>query len=814
MRKTLLLLSFLAGVVGGLEGTVPLNAATDLASWGREFRQAVVAGNGQGLERFFTAEAFEREMSGWKYNLKNGFLDFGGTEVIPLAGRAVLLHIPTDNRPYSGETEDAYFDFIYRIYEVEPDGGAFRIVRRIEDAFNPDFVDVRNRIEIRPVEREFLIESTSVVNLPDMRLIFMLAKEFQIEEFSINGRNASYRRLGYFVVADGIPEKKTVFKIKGRLKVPDDNIQFIGLDDHCFFFRAGGFAAMPSPPPGTGRGCFFSHDKTNFDMTYVFPADYPILQYGRVREEKIVGGQKVVTASSDGEWMDNLAFYGQKDWSPYIVQEGNARLAFYFPGKDRQVQTFMAKEIRVLLDWAYSVFHVYPESKINFVVLDRFVKGGALNDGSSIITQDAQTQADDTYIHEILHGVSQPGLKDDVLWRKEGFTNFLSFDFIDFRSGKPEFWVKQKRFFLHAFEEFSEPLSALTSTRMPTYWAAYQKGPWIYRMLSAVIGEANFRKAMLEFAKKNGQVLSGPREYFGIFEKISGRDLTWFERQWLAFKENPILRIEQYCEKSDRGDNLKLIFTQEGKNFRLPLEAEIRSGNDTIRKTFWIDSPAQEFVVPIRGPLVSVRFDPEAKLFAVLKTGKTSFLDPGNVRLPAKETTYRFQSSQGGKEIEYRIVSDREKVVFMRSEEEKEAVFELSPALSPLRSTTDGILEYSLDAAKGQIRFPDNVYDIAEPIYPENFVCLLFSCLDWTKESEASLLFLRSNQKECDCAYARRRKISGQDIELEINTDAGAKTEMLLRNGVLVEYKIGDQEKYILRKIDENPARGGRADGK
>jgi len=779
-------------------------AVEDLSGWAREFRQAVVSGKGANLERFFAPGACEKEIPGWKYNIKNGFLDFSGTEVLPLSDRAVLLHIPSGRLPYSGENEDAYFDFIYRIYEVEQVGSGFRIVRRGEDAFLPDFIEARSRIEVRPREQRLLIESTVTADLNNGQLIFKLAKEFEIEDFQIDGQKAPFKRLGYFIQAPWDRGRRVVISVKGNLPAPRDNNQFFSLDPNGFILRLGGFAAIPSPPPRADGSVFFSKDQTRFEMTYVLPKDFPHIQYGRVLEERIAGDQKIVTASLDGEWMDNLAIYAQKNWTVNTIQAGPARLVFYFPDKDRSLQEDMAREIRKMCDWCYSIFRAYPKSE-NFVVLDRFVPNAAINDSYSIITQDALTQMDDTYIHEMLHTVPQPTMKADALWRKEGFTNFLSFNFIDFRSAAPKFWKEQQRRFLHAFDQFSEPLAALTSTRMPTYWAAYQKGPWVYRMLSAVIGEPAFRKAMLEFGTMKDRVLDGARDYFEIFERISGRDLAWFESQWLDWKENPVLRIERFDESSSRGNQVRLKITQEGKVFRLPLEVEVKSQDKTIHKTFWLDSAAQEFFIPLASPPLSVRFDPEAKLFALLKTGKMSFLQPHEIGLPDTATVYRFQSNQSGKIIEYRINPGGKKFTLVKKEEGKESVLELSPDLSPLQFRAGGDSFYTIDPAAGKIHFTDDAYDIAEPVYPEEFIGLLFSCVDWTKSSAQSLLFLRSGQKRCAGAYAERETLAGRDAKLKINISTGT-LEMVIRDGVPEEFTFDGKEKFIRMTYQGPPA--------
>ena len=262
MKRVLIVLCLSAAILTVRSVARQGKAAGDLSAWANEFRQAIVSGQGRDLERFFTSDAFEREIPGWKYNLKNGFLDFSGTEVIPLSGQAVLLHIPTDCRPFSGENEDAYFDFIYRIYEIGRDGGAFRIVGRGEDAFLPDFVDVRSRIDIRPEEQQLLVESTVTADLKNNLLLFKLAKEFEIEEFRINDQKAPFRETRIFY--PGRMESGNSGRLLGQGKscrLPGTIISFSAWMATASFYEAADSRRLPRRRPEQAARSFFPKTK-------------------------------------------------------------------------------------------------------------------------------------------------------------------------------------------------------------------------------------------------------------------------------------------------------------------------------------------------------------------------------------------------------------------------------------------------------------------------------------------------------------------------------------------------------------------------
>lgn len=779
--------------------SVPIHSQNKYVNWESKFINSLNPFRFETVKKYFSEDFAAEELESWKYNIENGFLSFDSTKVIRLSENAILLYIPTNNKPYTGNNEDFYFDFIYRIYEIIPKDDDFIITKRVMDDFNPDFIGSRSEIEFLPGVSTCFIKSKTDIRLKTNHLIFKLAKEFEIEEFLINDKPARYDRLGYLVYTSVDNKENISFVIKGKIKAPDDHNQFFSIDSTNIFIRFGGFAIIPSPPPDNIGRYNFSKDTTAFDITYIFPQEFKFVQYGLIYSEYVSDGKKNVSAKSNDEWMDNLAFYSQKDWLVNFITSGNSRLGFYFPGKESKTFEQLTTSVNKLFDWSYSVFNAYPKSEINFIVLNKFVENGALNDSRSIITQNAELILDDTYIHEVLHGIPQPKLKNDFLWIKEGFTNFLSFNFIDFKENRKDFWKKQKRYFINAFDQFSEPLAALTSTRMPTYWAAYQKGPWVYRMIESIIGEDNFKKAMLQFGKMNNKVLADTREYFTIFEKISRMDLSRFEEQWLKRKENPVLHTENTVSSKGNSQHVNIKIVQSGEPFIFPLDIEIITEKSNTKKTVWINSGENEFAFPIDSKLIAVNYDPDAKLFALIKTGKTSFISKERIKIPSKETVYRFVSSNDKSEIEYRIVPGDNVTTLISKNNNSISTLELDNSLSPKKMRNDTKDVYTIDYSKEKISFEDAAFDIPEPVYSQEHILMLYLCVDWTKTSEESFLFMRSDKKRCAVSYAKCEIVSKDEIKLSINNFVNT-IELFIRNGLPVKYIVDKDEVFELVK--------------
>jgi len=773
----------------------PVFAESNLELWITDFKNAVKTVDIDKIKPFFSDTFRDAEIETWKYSIKSGNLNYKKMIVHPLSKNDFLLYIPTNNDPYSNKDGDTYFDFIYRIYRLEQQNGKLVINERCMDHYNPDFLLCESEIDVHIDEKAFYIKNKSKIRLKSEYLIFKLAKEFEIDEFLFDNHALDYTRIGYIVFVKIGNKDSLSFSLKGKIRSPKDNNQFMSVDSTNFFLRIGGFAALPSPPPDNNGRYHFSKDETYFNLTYIFPDNFTLVQYGETYREQKRDGKSIISAKSNGPWLDNIAFYSQNNWQVEIVRTGNANLTFYFPKENAKELSFLTSEVNKLLEWSYTIFKAYPDPNINFIILDKFYIGGALNDSRSIITQNAEIMCDDTYIHEILHLVPQPQVTGNYLWIKEGFTNFLSFNFIEFKDSKSKFWEKQKRQYLHYFDLYEEPLIALTNTRMPTYWAAYQKAPWVYRMLKEVVGEENFDAAMLEFAKMKGQKLQSVRNYFEIFERISGKDLIWFEEQWLYRKENPVVNVTSQYETNGNDGLVRIRIWQTGNIFKFPLEVEINSENRSVRKTIWIDSGYVEHTVPVNERVKSVRYDPDSKLFALLKTKTLPFIKNDKILHFSEQIAYRFKSCKTNEIVEYCIEKAKDQINIASTNKDGTACLTMSKNYCPIEFKKNGETVYTIDTDSMLIHFKDTSFQIAESVYPSEFIPVLFSMVNWELTKEESLLYLRQNSKRCAAAQTTVTKIANDTFQLNIQMYY-KKVSAIVKNGQLVEFTIDDDETF------------------
>jgi hypothetical protein len=602
--------------------------------WLHGFKTALKSGDINKIKGYYEPAFAEEELESWKYQLKRGYLNFNGSIVLPLTKDMLLVYIPTDSSSYSGENSEKYFDFIYRIYKIKemsnpssqgtPRGLA--VNARCMDEINPDFLTCREKLEFFPTTQTMSVDSEVKTNLKSNRLIFKLAKEFQIESLEINGKKHSYHRYGYFITTPVNAPNPVTFRIKGKIAAVSDHNQFFAIDENHFFLRFGGFAATPVPPPGNMGRCYFSSDQATFEREIRFPARYKFLAYGDKIKDETVDGIRTVSTRLTGKYDDTISVYAHTGWNVKTIRRGNVTVGFYFPAADHKEQTFLENKINSLMDWLNGIFKKDSTSEfaINFVVLDKFVKSGVLNDSKSIIASKASIigSGGGGYIHELCHLAPQPHIAGNALWEKEGFTNYLAFNFLRDELGETDFWKRQKISYLKRTELYCEPLAAITNKGIPCYWSVYQKGPWIYRMLETEIGKENFERAMIEFSKREGKTLADTAEYFKIFETVSGKDLSTFRNQWLERKQNPVLTVRHTVKPSGKksdGKNVTIVVSQEVPMFEIPLQIEIRTEKRTIRRTVQLDRPVKSISIPIKSRLISIEYDPDARVFATIR---------------------------------------------------------------------------------------------------------------------------------------------------------------------------------------------------
>ena len=95
-------------------------------------------------------------------------------------------------------------------------------------------------------------------------------------------------------------------------------------------------------------------------------------------------------------------------------------------------------------------------------------------------------------------------------------------------------------------------------------------------------------------------------------------------------------------------------------------------------------------------------------------------------------------------------------------------ILELTNKLSPVSYVVNGDTIFIQDIDAKTIQFENGKYDIAEPVYPKEFIPFLFSIVGWKDINRLSMLYLIPGSLDCQVIYGELEKISDAGFELTL----------------------------------------------
>ncbi|MEM7225239.1 MAG: M1 family aminopeptidase [Pseudomonadota bacterium] len=149
----------------------------------------------------------------------------------------------------------------------------------------------------------------------------------------------------------------------------------------------------------------------------------------------------------------------------------------------------------------------------------------------------------------------------------------------------------------------------------------YGKVAFIFYMLEQEIGEAAFSQGLRAFWRDHQFKEAGWAELQAAFEQAAGRELDWFFSQWVERKGAPRLEI---AEAEVLNEGLSLVLRQEAPAYRLSVPLELTTSAGT--RVLYVDLEGEEtrLMLPLDGPLLSLRVDPAFDVFRRLLPGESA----------------------------------------------------------------------------------------------------------------------------------------------------------------------------------------------
>lgn len=251
----------------------------------------------------------------------------------------------------------------------------------------------------------------------------------------------------------------------------------------------------------------------------------------------------------------------------------------------------------------------YPYEKYWQIAVDKFEFGGMENTNCTTFTSDIlhDERASLDYSRDIIivaHELAHQWFGDLItckdwphIWLNEGFASYFEllywkYKYINKYNNKKtnnEFLYK----IIHTIEDYFDEANSLYKRPIVTNLYkhpdelfdshSYEKGALVLYMLSNLMGEENFKKAIKKYLDTYRESIATTENFQKVCEDIYGEDLQQFFKQWLYTAGHPELEIQYSLieEKNQQEKQIKKIkskIKQVQKNefeFSFPLEVRI-----------------------------------------------------------------------------------------------------------------------------------------------------------------------------------------------------------------------------------------------
>jgi aminopeptidase N len=227
-------------------------------------------------------------------------------------------------------------------------------------------------------------------------------------------------------------------------------------------------------------------------------------------------------------------------------------------------------------------------------------------------------------VHEVAHqwwGDAVTERDWDDVWLSEGFATYFTLLLTEHVDGSDAFVADLRRSrdqILQLEQKLPDtPVihRNLSDMRQVLNQLVYQKGGWTLHMLRALVGTEVFWSGVRAYYRRYQHQNASTDEFRQVMEQVSGRDLSWFFRQWLTRSGVPRIEGTWRYDAATKQVEVTLVQSQPGDPFRLPLEIGLRAGPPPSRiERVELTDRRGTFTFAVESEPSSVVVDPATRL--------------------------------------------------------------------------------------------------------------------------------------------------------------------------------------------------------
>ena len=365
-------------------------------------------------------------------------------------------------------------------------------------------------------------------------------------------------------------------------------------------------------------------DKAPVEFIVTAPEHYQVIANGiKVEETDMPGNTKLTHWKEDVPISTKVMVIGAADFAVSLsgMIDGCIPVYSWVYPENRNEGFYDYAQAATILPFYIKYVGPYGYKKLaNVQSKTRF--GGLENANTIFYAENSVTgtrKSETLLAHEIAHqwfGNMATEKTFAHLWLSEGFATYMTILYMENKYGidTARAMLKEDRAQAAEFARNTDrPVVDDTQDYMQLLNAnSYQKGGWILHMLRRQLGDTVFQRSVRSYYATYAGKNADSKDLETIFEKVSGKDLTVFFRQWLYTGGIPRLNVKW----SNAGAKLTLEIKQLQKSpFQFPLEINaITVSGKTITQTINVTTATQTFLLPVKEKISSIQLDPKVSL--------------------------------------------------------------------------------------------------------------------------------------------------------------------------------------------------------
>ena len=380
------------------------------------------------------------------------------------------------------------------------------------------------------------------------------------------------------------------------------------------------------------------HDKASSEFIVKAPSHYKVVSNGLLLEESELGNNTRLTHWKQSVPVSSWLFVlGVADFAVKYVDEFRGKsIQTWVYAKNREAGFYDFDEpTKKVLEFYSNYVGPYAYEKLANIQTPS-VNGGmetssAIFYGEDLVTGKRDERTRNVVIHEIAHQWFGNAITEttwDDAWLSEGFATFFTLLFIENEYGKEEYTkgiIKARKSVYDMsvkMPDFSIVSERTAEKEDVTSGITYQKGAWVIHMLRDLIGEKNFKKGIQNYYAKYFNANTTTDEFRAEMEKVSGKDLKLFFKQWLYQPINPTINANWTYNASTKKLQIRLNQAQQFL-YNVPVEIGYYKKGSTTPTilTMNLKDKDQVFSFPLASSPEKLELDPRNVL---LNDGKMS----------------------------------------------------------------------------------------------------------------------------------------------------------------------------------------------